>query len=57
MKLEKDGVESKGIFVASGSRAATTKVSRASFPLHPATSVCNNLQGGMGLGRNNQLGD
>lgn len=57
MKLEKDGVESKGIFVASGSRAATTKVSRASFPLHPATSVCNNLQGGMGLGRNNQIGD
>lgn len=57
MKLENDGVESKRIFVAIKSRAATAKVSRASFPLYPATSVCNNLQGRVGLARNNQVGD
>lgn len=57
MKLENDGVESKRIFVAIKSSAATAKVSRASFPLYPATSVCNNLQGRVGLARNNQVGD
>lgn len=49
IRLKTDGMERKGVFVASGSRAATRQVGRASFPLSAAPSICNNLWSGTGL--------
>lgn len=50
MRLKNDGAESKGVFVAKGSRAAIIKVDRQSkLPTAYCCQCCNNAQGRMGL--------
>lgn len=51
MRLKNDGIESMGVFVANGSRAATIKVGRAGVPLsHTGCPVITPARGSVGRG-------